>query len=495
MRKEQMKKIVVVWSAVLLGIAPARGQFAEDVLRFSQFGLGVGASSLAMGGASVGMASDFSALFWNPAGLAQQKSYEFSVGASYLNFGNTTRFLGTRTEGSQSGFNLNSLGLVYPVPTVRGGLTFAIGFNRVANYTTKTEFTGYNSSSSIIPSLIPDVDLSTLSQAELDDLLDNNIPYQLYLADISGNRLVTSINGDVQQSAVIRESGGMNHWSFGGAVDVARDLALGVTLSIVSGSYTYDREFMEADVLNNYQKAPSDTLGLFDQFRYVSTINTDLSGFNAVFGLHYRKQGKYRIGFTVRTPTYYTIEETFSDEGYSRFDPNLNGTVDQFDIAFDGKTNYKIATPVVVTLGGAVQFRDWLVVSGDVEYTDWRNMKFVTSRSDLQSENRLIQNIYRPTFNLRGGAEVTLWDLGLKVRGGLQLRPSPYEGDPSDFDQQFYSAGAAFRIDENVWLDAGYAFGFWKTFRDNYYSPTGSASRTNEHVKTHNAVVTLTFRF
>ncbi|MBI4417506.1 MAG: outer membrane protein transport protein [Ignavibacteriales bacterium] len=490
-----MKKIFLGCVAVLFGTVSVKAQFAEDVLRFSQFGLGVGASSLAVGNASVGQADDYSALFWNPAGLSQLKSYEFSVGASYLDYGNTTRFLGTRTQGSQSALNLNSLGLVYPVPTVRGGLTFAFGFNRVANYTTKTEFTGYNTSSSIVPSLIPDVDLSTLSQSSRDELLDNNIPYQLYLADISGNRLVTSITKDVQQTAVIREAGGMNHWSFGGAIDVAKDLSLGAAISLVSGSYSYDREYTETDLFNNYQKAPADTLGLFDRFRFVSTINSDLNGFNAVFGFHYRKQGKFKIGFTVRTPTYYTIEETFSDEAESWFDPNLNGTIDQFDIAFDEKTEYKIVTPVVVTLGGMVQFRDWLVLSGDLEYTDWRDMRFVTSRSALEFENRVIQGIYRPTFSFRGGMEVTLWHYGVKLRGGFQLKPSPYEGDPPEFDQQYYSAGAGLQLEENVWLDAGYAFGIWKTFRDNYYSGSTSGSRTNEHVKTHNAVVTLKFRF
>lgn len=487
-------RTIAILTMVLAFAVPARAQYAEDVLRFSQFGPAGTGASLARGNASVGLADSYSALFWNPAGLSQLKNYEFTVGASYLDYGNTIRYLGTRSDGSQTAMGLNNLGIVYPIPTIRGGLTFALGYQRVANYTSQAEFNGYNVSSSIVPSLLPDVDLSTLSAADRQDLLDNNIPYQLYLADISGNRLVTPINGDVRQTVVVREGGGADHWSFGGGIDVAKELSLGATVSVVSGTYTYDRTFLEEDVQNAYQKAPGDTLGLFDRFQYINTINSDLSGFNAVFGLHYRKQGKYRIGLTVRTPTYYTIRENFTEEAGSQFDPNLDGTIDRYDIAFDGTTEYRISTPAVVSLGAVIQLADWLAVSGDAEYTDWRTMKFVTTRSDLMAENRLIRDFYRATVNLRAGAELTLWELGLKLRGGVQYRPSPYEGDPREFDQQYYSAGAGFRLDENVWLDAGYSFGTWKTFRDNY--AVGSVvSRTDERIKTHQGIVTLSFMF
>ncbi|MEX2115723.1 MAG: outer membrane beta-barrel protein [Bacteroidota bacterium] len=488
-------KILLVSFFVLVLAIPSRAQYAEDVLRFSQFGFGIGSTSMSLGGSSVASANDYSALFWNPAALAQLRNYEFSAGVSYLRYDNTTRFLGTRTEGSSSTLNLNSLGLVYPVPTVQGSLTLAFGFNRVSNYTSVAELSGFNAASSIIPSLIPDVDLSTVSQVEQDELLDNNIPYQLFLADISNNRLLTPVTGNVQQSATIREGGGANHWSFGGAIDVAKDFSLGASVNMVSGSYRYDREYVEEDLLDNYQRAPADTLGLFDRFSLVSTINSNLSGVNAVFGLHYRKQGKYKVGFTVRTPTYYTIEETFSDVAQSRFDPNLNGSVDNFDVGFDGKTEYKIVTPFVVTAGAALYYRDWLMVAGDIEYTDWRTMSFSTSLSDLEAENRLIQNIYRATLNLRGGVEVTLWSLGVKLRGGVSLVPSPYEGDPSEFDQQYYTAGAGFRLDENLWLNAAYAFGNWKTFRDNYTFNGTVPSRTNEHIKTHTLGLTLSLQF
>ena len=46
-------------------------QIAEDALRYSQTGLGVGAQTQSLAGTSVGIANDFSALFSNPAGLGR----------------------------------------------------------------------------------------------------------------------------------------------------------------------------------------------------------------------------------------------------------------------------------------------------------------------------------------------------------------------------------------------------------------------------------------
>lgn len=486
---------VRILTTVVLISTPAFAQYAEDVLRFSQFGLGVGARSLGMGNASVGSSPDYATLFWNPAGLASLRNYEFSLGLSYLGYGNTTRFLGTKTTSKSDATNLNNLGLVYPVPTVRGSLTLAFGFQRVAGYTSVAELTGFNSGSSMILARTPVTNLSGLSPEEVRDLLDNNIPFQLYLADTSNGQLYPLITGNVQQTARIVENGGINHWSFGGALDVAKDLSLGASLSLVSGTYGYTREYEESDVRGVYTKDPSAYYGEFDHFSLVSTINSELSGFNANFGLMYRKQGKYKLGVTVRTPTYYTIQETFSDEARSRFDPNSDGSIDRYDIAFDGKTEYRIVTPVVLSAGGSVQFRDLLVLSADLEYTDWTQMKFDTDNSELEAENRLIQRIYRSTFNIRSGAELTFWDWGLIVRGGFVLNPSPYKDDPAEFDQKYYTAGIGIELDEGVFLNAAYAFGEWKTFRDNYTLPGMVASRTNEHIRTNNVNVTLSFRF
>jgi len=485
-------RVTTLSALTLFTACVLRAQYAEDALRFSTFNLPVGARASSMGNTSVGLADDFSALFTNPAGLASLRNFEFSVGLSNSSFNNDVLFFGQSTSSNSSVTNLNNLGLVYPVPTSRGSLSLAFGFARIANYTTSAVFSGFNPYSSLVESLTPYLNLSGMSSSDVSNLLDNNIPYRIFLADTINGRLYPNVTDSVGQAADIREGGGLNSWSLGGAIDIAKDFSLGVTFSLVSGSYSYDRLFTESDARNVYHYAPPFD---FDRFIYESTINSDISGYNFLFGLMYRKQGRYKIGFTVKTPTYYEISENFSDAGTSYFD---NG--DNYTIKNPGTTKYNIRTPIVLSGGASLQATDWLLLAGDAEYTDWTQMEFTNDNPDLQSENRVIRDILQPTTNLRGGAEVTLWKYGVRLRGGVSYNPSPYKGDPKDYDQVYYTAGVGIALDESVAVNASYAFGTWKTFRDNYYLDFSipqlpAPSRTSESVKLNTLNVTLSYRF
>jgi len=479
-----------------LQIQRVNAQFAEDVLRFSQFGSSVGARSEGMGNTVVGVADDFSALFGNPAGLSQQKDFEFSVGLSRLGYGNEVTFFGNKTTDNNNAMNLNNLGLVFPIATSRGGLTFAFGFGRVANYTSVASFDGFNANSSIVRSFAPyagkpqeSFDLLTLSKPDADNLLNNNLPFNLFLADTSNDFLYPVLTDSVQQTAKVMEGGGMNHWSFGGAIDIAPNLSAGVTLNFASGSYTYDREFTESDSRNIYKSSYSFPYN-FNSWTYSSTITSDITGFNALFGLMYRNPGKYRVGATVRIPTTYDITETFTDDGISKFDDGTNAST-----ASNGHTTYKVTTPLVLSGGFSVQPIEWLLLAGDAEYTDWTQMEFTTDNPDLIQENRNIKNWMRETWNLRGGAEATIFDWGLILRAGIESKPSPWKGDPSSYNQLIYTAGIGLLVDGNSTFNASFAFGSWNTFRDNYVWGSTPASRTSESVTTQTINVTFSHRF
>jgi long-subunit fatty acid transport protein len=201
------------------------------------------------------------------------------------------------------------------------------------------------------------------------------------------------------------------------------------------------------------------------------------------------------VGITVRTPTYYDITEDFSDIGSSWFD---NG--DYYQQKNPGSTKYNIRTPFIFSGGASFQAMDWLLLAGDAEYTDWTQTEFTnTNNQDLIDENRVIRSVFRATTNFRGGAEITLFNLGLTLRGGVVYNPSPYLADQhtSDYDQFYYTGGLGLAIDENVVVNASMAFGKWKTFRDNYYLPglTSAPSRTSESVNASSLNVTLSYRF
>ncbi len=250
--KSVVRTILGIGLVVLAATGSVKAQYAEDALRFSTFNVGIGARSAGMGNVSIGLADDYSALFTNPAGLGSVRSYEFSVGMSNSSYNNDATFFGNTLNANDRVTNLNNLGFVYPVPTQRGSLVFAFGFARVANYSTVASFKGFNPSSSIIQSLAPDMNLNGMPAADTRSFLDNNIPYQIFLADVQKGMFRPLVTGNVLQEGEVHESGGLNSWSLGGAIDIAKNLTLGIGLNLLSGSYSYDRVFTESDSKNLY---------------------------------------------------------------------------------------------------------------------------------------------------------------------------------------------------------------------------------------------------
>jgi long-subunit fatty acid transport protein len=265
-------------------------------------------------------------------------------------------------------------------------------------------------------------------------------------------------------------------------MDVAKNTSIGVTLSYVSGTYKYSRTYKEQDNNGAYTVFPFD----FDQLQVDEDVTSDLSGVNAKFGFMYRQPDQFRLGVSIKTPTSFRIKETFNTTTQSWFD---NGdTFGPFDSP--GSNEYDVVTPWVFGAGASVILHD-LVLSGDMEYTDWTQMEFQNANQDLLDLNRDIKNDLRATANLRGGAEYEIPNSGVRLRGGFIYNTSPYQNDPSTFDQKYITAGLGIPLGESSMLDIGYAHGWWKTYRINYTD----GPRVDEDVKTNNVIATLSVRF
>lgn len=475
--------LLMIAAAMMFASSQSNAQFPEDALRFATPGMGVGTRAMGMGNAYTGVASDYSALFWNPAGLAQMEHSEFSFGLSYLNYKNQSSYLGTSQSYNNNSTTLNALGLVFPAQVRRGSLVFAFGYNRQTDFTTGVSFNAFNPNSSIVQ-----------TYARNGAAVNGNpsgVAWELYLADTTkdaqGNSFYYSpIINRVTQIGKVLEGGGLNNYSAGGAVDVAKDVSVGVAVNYVSGTYKYDRTYKEQDNRNIYSSTVNGSPLQFDQFTQDDFVESDLSGFNAKLGLLYRVPDRFRFGINIKTPTTLRVKETFGSTYKAYFD---NGDV----VAPDPSTSageYDVATPWVFSAGASGIFHD-LVLSGDIEYTDWTELEFRNANPDVIALNKEIKDIFRATLNLRAGAEYDFKQIGVRVRGGFIYNPSPYQGDPSSFDQKYYTAGLGFLLSQDTMLDLAFAHGRWKTFRYNY---TGSPQLT-EDVSTNNLKATFSFRF
>lgn len=452
-------------------------QYADDALRFSSNGFGVGARAVSMGGAYIGVADDYTAVFWNPAGLAQMRRLEFTGGIVNSNYRNDASFLGATTNGKNSGTALDNLGFVFPYPTVRGSLVFAVGYNRVTDFTSALSFNGFNDKSSIIQSL--------------DTTFDKyDLPFQTYLRNSNG---YTPIQKNVNQEGEIREDGSIGNWTFSGAIDVEKDLSFGLSINIINGTYNYVRNYVEEDTRDKYndKSNPSlDSLYLqFKKFYYDNTITSELSGINAMFGLMYRYEDIARLGITIKTPSAITVHETYSDAGQSVFD---NGT--SKSKSYDSYYDYGVQSPWVLGFGGSYSPIEGLLLAGSIEYTDWTQIAWIDN-ADLQRENISLKKNFRATTNVAIGGEYEIPRTDFRVRGGYAYKPSAWEGDPSSYNQKIITAGAGILLQNNVMFDVGAAIGSVKSFHNNYGSEALSLSRTNETISTTNITFTVSYRF
>jgi long-subunit fatty acid transport protein len=434
-----MKRIQYIFIALLF-ISSVNAQYKEDAYRLSYLGLGFGARSLAMGTAYTALANDFSAAYWNPAGLGQVKRNEISLGLSHLLYKDDNTFLGENSSFSNSKTNLNSLGLVYPFPVQRGSMVFAIGYGRQVDFTTSLAMNAFN---------------KKLTTANYPDNID-----------IKTNVL---------------ENGGLNNWLIAGAVEAASGLYLGLSLNVISGSYSYNRDYTGSDINNNYY---------FYEINRRYTIDEDISGFTGRLGLLYETKNKAgRIGINVKLPSTLSMRDDWVDtENY------YDDIPDSDYVAKDaGYSEFDLTTPFVFSAGISWIFGN-LLLSGDIDYTDWTQMEFKNTYAELLQENTIIKETMEPTVNFRVGAEYEIPFTELMVRAGFAYLPSPYTFHSAENNQKYITGGLGWTIENSVRLDFGYAYGFWKASQKVIFDPPYYAN-TVEKVKTHNLIATMVYRF
>lgn len=479
---------VIVSLVALLACAPqkAAAQFPEDALRLSFPGLGVGARTLGMGTAYTGVANDFSATYWNPAGLGQMRLNEISLGLDYVSYGNTSSYFGSGQSFTNSGTNLNSLGMVYAVPTSRGSLVFSLGYGRQTDFTTGLSFLGFNPQSSIIQSWAPDGGTTNNPSG--------NLAYELYLAnaDSVGPNLYrwdSKILNNVTQSGKVLEGGGLNNVSVAAAVEAARNLFLGASLNFITGSYSYTRNYYEDDLKNLYTVLPFD----FSSLSLLETVQSDLSGFSAKLGLLYKFGPGSRLGVAVKTPSWVTVRETYSQSGSSKFD---NGDRFSFTTADQVQNEYDVVTPFVFSVGLSHSIQN-LMLAADLDYSDWTQIEFRNADQRLLDYNTTMKELFQPTANLKVGAEYEFPSGNFRLRGGFAYMPSPYNGDPSNFAHKYATGGIGFIVENSVAFDIGYAYGWWDNFLVNYSQTPNepTSSKVMETVSTNNVMTTISYRF
>jgi long-subunit fatty acid transport protein len=446
------------------------GQFASDAVEILDNLYGFGARSIAMGTAYTAIADDYSATYWNPAGLAQIRRMEFFGEISHLNYNTDATFYGNLSASDDNFTKISSLGIVFPVPTFRGNLVFALGFNRVKEFDHTLQFSGTNPTQS---GLNFDVDSATVA------FFDEN----------------------VHQQELISQDGSLNNWSFAGAIDVSPNVSIGMSINIWSGTLNYAFNFLQDDFNQNYDVFPAD----FNRFELSQKLISDYSAFQLKVGVLLRASKRLRFGFSIALPTTFNIVDQFTSNNALEFD---NGDVFEatdyyfYDDGFSGKVTsefeYDVSTPFQFAAGGSYNISN-LLVSGALEYIDLSQVKFEipddtqlgSEYDELLDENNIIRDMYTGQLKLKIGAEYHLSTIGLKIRAGYFVEESPQRNAPDEFNRTFYTAGIGYLVDEQFQIDIAYILGEWENTSEDSFTP----GEVTEDISYQKLLFTTSFRF
>lgn len=462
--------------ALLMTFAFAVSLYAQDsgdALRLSEPGFLSSARALGMGNAASTIGNDFSAIYLNPAALGLYKNSEIIISGYNNNYSNNALYYGNSLKNSLDATNFSQIGLVYKLPVSRGSLVFALGYNRTKDFNRVLQFSGYNHGNTSM----------------IQDLTSKHSDFA-FLAGVSDSLDNTRINGRLQQEGKITDEGGLDNWSFAFSTELQKDLFVGATINVINGSFKRDFEYYETDVNNVYSSMlldPSDsrTAG-FQRFSYFTSVDWDISGWDAQLGFVYKIKSKGTIGASIRFPRTLTIKETYSLSSIGDFATH-SFIVEPSSSVYE----YDIKTPYEFSFGGSYDFNRMLV-SADFKYIDYTQMKFtegltLTDRSVINSE---IKSFYRGVLNYNLGAELDLHELGIKLRGGFMMMKSPYKDDPSEYDKKFVTAGLGIPLDQ-LEFDLGFSYGWWKDYKYPYES---AASPVYQDLKSTTIMASMKYR-
>lgn len=480
-------KLFVSISIIFIAVTSVSAQNFNDALRLSDPDIITSARALGMGNAYLSLSNDFSASLFNPAGLALIKKMEFSSGLNYNSFKNDVQFFSRNTNYSSTSTNFNQIGFAFPLPTTRGSMVLAFGYNKFKDFNRALKFSGFNNSNNSL----------------IQDLTGNNddIAYELGLSYpvYDGNNKYlydeTKINGKLNQSGNIFQEGGLNSWQFSGAIEFQENLFVGININIINGNFNRNREYWEEDLNNNY---PSQLLldssdpntADFQSFYFNDIIRWDVSGWNATLGLLAKVDENLNLGATIKLPKSLEVKEVYTVDANAKFG---TGKTYLLDPPIENRVEYTIKTPIELGAGASYSING-LTVALDANFIDYTQMEFSAGfdTRTRENKNKEISDVFKNVINLNAGLEYILPLTGITLRGGFMYLPSPFKDDNSDFDKKFVTAGIGFKAGPRLIVDVGFAHGWWEDIGDNYGS---NLSRTFQSITKDNLIFGIKYLF
>jgi len=462
-----MKKLVLL---IILGSSlSAYAQDPEDALRLSWFHPSGTARSNALGGAMGSLGGDLSANHINPAGLGFYKSSEILLTPKFLVQTNDFKYRGTNSTSNNNNSSFGSIGIVLADGLKKNNWTstaFSISFNQIADFSNRISFSGLNNASSYSEKYLEELihDRADTSSALNNYIFGSSLAYRTYLIDTTANAkgAVTGYQSLVPLSGVNQNydaitRGSYNELAFGWAGNMADKLYLGASFIMPMINYNKSFYYSETDATNN---ANND----FSRFSLHEDFSSKGWGIGAKFGVIYKPETYFRVGFTLHTPQLIsfkdllTVDMTTNTEKYAG---TQTANSNDLNNGYPGERDYTVATPLKTIFSTSYFFaapnkptQPLGFISADIEWVNYAGTRFYGNTYDdvttayYADLNSTIKAIYKNNVNIKVGSELKL-NGNWMIRTGAAYYGSPYHDEELKASRWVISGGIGYRTDHH----------------------------------------------
>ena len=477
-----MKKLLLI----LLAIVPfcVKGQNINDVFNISATYYQGTAKSAAMGNAMGAVGDDFSAISINPAGLGLFRKQTFVFTPSILTTHTKSRYYGDLATDSKTKLSVNNFGMVGTNSSYGDIVNWSIGMNRTNNFNNRIYIDGLNSNNSLLDAYFTEMLENNIHN---ENLLEQYSPSYIFpawatwLFDFNNDGFSTIVpEGNLRQYKGVNSWGGTNEWSVSSSINLGDKIYLGMSINFYDVKNRKITEYKEEFEFEGEQ------LSWMQQEELLIEGN----GINYKLGIIAFPARWLRIGATFHSRTMYDLTDSWRTE------------TESWEAIFTTPTSqfyYSMITPRKAGANAAFIFGNFGMLSIDYEYVDYSSITLSSIDYDYDSYNDMIENTFKPTMNLRLGAE---WRYQNKCfRGGYSFYGSPYGIKSNDGYYNYHnrnSISCGFGYTQHPFtIDIAYVYTFQKQEYDmysqytDYYDILIAPNVVYENFNAHSLIATI----
>lgn len=509
--KWKQLRFLIAAAAITAVSSQTYGQgYVDDALRISQPVLRGTTRTQSLGGAFSSLGGDIGALNSNPAGLGFYRRSDISFTPQYTQSALTSTFFYNKVNDNKRSWNAGNFGIVFAhsSPEADRGLAtdnrlvsfaFGAGYSRNNSFSRNTTFAGHNPGASFGSLLSEQANSSGISGQDYGSTLAG-IAYDEYLINPTNKAMTTFAPvqaSNLDQNGTMQESGYSDQSNFSFGANFGNVVYIGAGVNFDNLSYQRLTNFNETGITDPALK--------IDGIAYSKFTNQYGTGINGKAGIIFNLANALHIGGYVQTPTNYNMYEStdmglYGLKNNQLIGPSVSGTDNNgmttagtYDPTISTTYSYHIRTPYKYTGGASLIVGKFMLLTGEADYMDYREMKFSSDNSSSdQLINSQIQAKYKAVINYKAGAELKFGPL--VIRGGYAFSPSPLSNTTTNADRRIVTGGFGIRAG-NFYIDFGGMRDFSRSYRTLYTLNNGTGPALKQFDTRTSGSITIGTRF